>query len=81
MTGLVFTGLIAMTGGLEAVVIQGMKSVNEAEVNKGISCKAKNQILMDEYKKCLKRQKEQAALDDTEVVNCEEPKLKECNAK
>ena len=50
MTGLVFTGLIAMTGGLEAVVIQGMKSVNEAEVNKGISCKAKNQILMNEYK-------------------------------
>ena len=79
MTGLVFTGLVAMIGGLETLVIQGVKSVNEAKVNKNISCTAKNQILINEHKQCLKRQKEQLALGDTEVVECEPPKLEKCD--
>lgn len=79
MTTLIFTGLVAMTGSLETLVIQGVKGVNEATANKKISCTARNQILINEHKKCLKRQKEQMALGDTEVIDCEPPKLEECS--
>ena len=78
MTTFIFTGLVAMTGGLEALLIQGVRSVNEAQANKNISCTAKNQILTNEYKQCLKSQKEQSALGDTEVVDCEPPALEKC---
>lgn len=81
MTSFIFTGLVVMIGSLETLVIQGIKSVNEATANKKISCTAKNQILMNEYKQCLKRQKEQSAIDDTEVVNCKPPELEKCDNK
>ena len=78
MTTIIFTGLIASTGTLGTLAIQGMKNVTEAQVNKNISCQAKNQILKNEHKKCLKKQKEQEALGDMEVVTCDPPELKEC---
>ena len=78
MTTLILTGLIASTGTLGTLAIQGMKSANEAQVNKKVSCKAKNQILENEHKKCLKKQKEQEAIGDMEVVTCDPPKLDEC---
>ena len=78
MTTIILTGLIASTGTLGTLAIQSMKSVNEAQVNKKVSCKGKNQILMNEHKKCLKTQQEQEALGDIEVVTCDPPKLNEC---
>ena len=50
MTSLIFTGLIASTGTIGTLAIQGVKSVTEAQVNKNISCQAKNQILKNEYR-------------------------------
>ena len=55
-----------------------MKSVTEVQVSKNTSYQAKNQILQKEYKECLKKQKEQEALGDMEVVTCDPPKLTEC---
>lgn len=81
MLTVIFTGLMASTGTLGTLAIQGMKSVTEAQVNKNISCKAKNQILENEHKKCLKKQKEQEALGDMEVVTCDPPKLNKCDNK
>ena len=78
MTTFILTGLVTMTGGLGTLAIQGIKSVNEVKANKKISCSAKNQIQMNQYNQCLRRQKEQQAIGDMEVVNCEQPKAEEC---
>ncbi|MDE0119383.1 MAG: hypothetical protein OXM55_05185 [Bdellovibrionales bacterium] len=79
MTAFILTGLVATTGSLGTLAIQSVKSVNEMKANKKISCTAKYQIQMNEYNQCLKRQKEQQAIGDTEVVNCELPKAEACN--
>ena len=78
MTAFILAGLVATTGGLGTLAIQGMKSVNEVKANKKISCTTKNQIHINEYNQCLRKQKEQQAIG-AEVVNCEKPVAKECD--
>ena len=78
MKSFILTGLMATTGSLGTLAIQSMKSVNEVKANKKISCTAKHQIQMNQYNQCLKKQKEQEAIGDTEVINCELPKQEGC---
>ncbi|MDE0518989.1 MAG: hypothetical protein OXH36_05495 [Bdellovibrionales bacterium] len=79
MTAFILTGLVATTGSLGTLAIQGVNRVNEVKANKKISCTAKTQIQMNQYNQCLRRQKEQLAFGSAEVVDCEKPKAKECD--